>query len=77
VDSAGRFRDACNVATGLAALPNGFDWLQYPILNKFSRLAAMADCEAGTFVVLGLEQAGQSAVPATQVLRLDGLKPRT
>lgn len=77
VDSAGRFRDACNIATGLTALPNGFDWLQYPILNKFSRLAAMADCVAGTFIVLGLEQAGQSAVPATQVLRLDGLKPRT
>lgn len=77
VDSAGRFRDACVRATNLTGLPDGFDWLQYPILNKFSRLAVMADCVAGTFVVLGLEQAGQSAVPATQILRLDGLKPRT
>jgi hypothetical protein len=76
VDSAGRFRNACQVATGLAALPTGFDWLQYPILNKFSRLAVMADCIAGTFVVLGLEQAGKSAAPATQILRLHGLKPR-
>lgn len=76
VDSGGRFRDACVVAGNLIALPDGFDWLQYPILNKYSRLAAMMDCVAGTFVVQGLEQQGQSAVPATQVLRLEGLKPR-
>jgi hypothetical protein len=77
VDSAGRFRDACVWATGLAELPSDFGWLQYPILNKFSRLAVMADCVAGTFTVLGLEQAGKIAVPATQVLRLEGLKPST
>jgi hypothetical protein len=74
VDSAGRFRDACVWAGGLDALPTDFSWLQYPILNKFSRLAAMMDCEAGTFVLMGLEQAGKSAAPATQVLRLEGLK---
>lgn len=77
IDSPGRFRDACVWATGLTELPSDFAWLEYPILNKLSRLAVMADCVAGTFVVLGLEQAGKSAVPATQVLRLDGLKPRT
>ncbi|MDY0870683.1 hypothetical protein [Dongia rigui] len=74
VDSAGRFRDACVWAGGLDALPADFSWLQYPILNKFSRLAAMMDCVAGTFVLMGLEQAGRSAVPATQILRLDGVK---
>lgn len=77
VDSAGRFQDACAVSASLTELPDGFDWLRYPILNKFSRLAVMADCAAGTFIVMGLEQAGQSAVPATQILRLEGLKPRT
>mgnify|MGYP000175624184 CR=1 FL=1 len=75
VDSAGRFRDACVWVGGLRdALPTDFSWLQYPILNKFSRLAAMMDSTAGTFILVGLEQAGKSAVPATQVLRLDGLK---
>jgi hypothetical protein len=74
VDSPGRFRDACALATGLADLPADFAWLRYPVLNKFSRLAVMADCIAGTFVVLGLEQAGDSALPATRVLRLNGLK---
>lgn len=74
VDSPGRFRDACALATGLTALPADFAWLRYPVLNKFSRLAVMADCGAGTFVVMGLEQAGDSALPATRVLRLNGLK---
>jgi hypothetical protein len=50
--------------------------LTYPILNKFSRLVVMADCVAGILVVLGLERVGQTSVPATQILRLDGLKPR-
>lgn len=74
VDSPGRFRDACVWACGLETLPADFSWLQYPILNKFSRLAVMMDSARGTFVLLGLEQAGKSAVPATQVLRLDALK---
>ncbi|WP_374652514.1 hypothetical protein [Dongia sp.] len=77
VDSGGRFRDACVWAAGLAELPRDFSWLEYPILNKFSRLAAMLDCEAGTFAVVGLEQAGRVARPDTQILRLGGLKPRT
>jgi hypothetical protein len=76
VDSGGRFLKACMVARDLSVLPNNFDWLQYPILNKFSRLAVMADCVAGTFIVVGLEQAGKTAVPATRILRLHGLKPR-
>ncbi|MBI2254387.1 MAG: hypothetical protein HYU58_07205 [Proteobacteria bacterium] len=74
VDSARRFRDACVWASGLDVLPADFSWLQYPILNKFSRLAAMMDCISGTFILMGLEQAGNSAVPATQILRLEGLK---
>ena len=74
VDSAGRFRDACVWAGGLDTLPDDFSWLQYPILNKFSRLAAMMDSAAGTFILMGLEQAGKSAAPATRILRLDGLK---
>lgn len=77
IDSPGRFRDACQHADGLATLADGFDWLRYPILNKLSRLAVMTDCLAGTLVVVGLERAGNSALPATQILRLDGLKPRT
>lgn len=76
VDSAGRFRDACVLARDMVALPANFDWLRYPILNKYSRLVAMMDCVTGSFVLLGLEQSGDSAVPATQVLRLEGLKPR-
>jgi hypothetical protein len=76
VDSGGRFRDACVVAGNLTALPDRFDWLKFPILNKYSRLAVMMDCVAGTFVVQGLEQQGQSAAPATRILRLEGLKPR-
>ncbi|WP_374367757.1 hypothetical protein [Dongia sp.] len=75
VDSPGRFRDACALARGLTGLPADFDWLKYPILNKFSRLAVMADCRAGSFSVLGLEQDGVTARPATQVLQLQGLKP--
>ncbi|WP_374377342.1 hypothetical protein [Dongia sp.] len=74
VDSAGRFRDASACAGSLTTLPADFSWLKYPILNKFSRLAAMMDSAAGTFVLMGLEQAGKSASPATQVLRLEDLK---
>jgi hypothetical protein len=74
VDSHGRFRDACNLATGLTDLPADFAWLQYPVLNKYSRLAVMADCVLGRFAVLGLEQEGETARPATRVLQLNGLK---
>lgn len=74
IDSPGRFRDACRLAADLAELPRDFAWLRYPILNKLSRLAVMADCRAGAFTVLGLEQVGETALPATQVLRLQGLK---
>jgi hypothetical protein len=77
VDSGGRFRDACVWAGGLMELPSDFSWLEYPILNKFSRLACMLDCAAGTIAVVGLERAGKIARPDTQVLRLEGLKPRT
>lgn len=77
VDSPGRFRDACALAAGLRDLPADFAWLRYPVLNKFSRLVVMADCVAGTFVVQGLEQAGESALPATATLRLNGLKAGT
>lgn len=77
VDSPGRFRDACALAAGLEGLPRDFAWLRYPILNKFSRLAVMADCVAGSLAVLGLEQAGETALPATQTLRLNGLKAGT
>jgi hypothetical protein len=74
VDSPGRFRDACRLADTLTALPQDFSWLRYPVLNKFSRLAVMTDCVAGTLIVLGLEQSGNLAAPATRILRLDGLK---
>ena len=74
VDSEGRFRDACALAVALNVLPPDFSWLRYPVLNKFSRLVGMADCMAGTFSVLGLEQAGESALPATRILQLNGLK---
>ena len=77
VDSAGRFRDACRHANGMSELPADFSWLHYPILNKFSRLAAMLDCYAGIFTVVGLEQDGRIARPATEILRLEGLKPRS
>jgi hypothetical protein len=75
VDSPGRFRDACALAQSLDGLPTDFTWLQYPILNKFSRLAVMADCRVGNFSVLGLEQEGETSHPATEVLQLQGLKP--
>lgn len=74
VDSPGRFRDACALATNLTALPADFSWLRYPVLNKFSRLVVMADCTAGSLAVVGLEQAGESALPATRILQLNGLK---
>jgi hypothetical protein len=77
IDSPGRYRDACVWAAGLSDLPTDFTWLEYPILNKLSRLAAMLDSAAGTFTLIGLEQDGNSAKPATQILRLEGLKPRT
>ncbi|TDQ78888.1 hypothetical protein A8950_3350 [Dongia mobilis] len=77
VDSPGRFRDACALAAELDGLPGDFAWLRYPILNKYSRLAVMADCVAGSLAVLGLEQAGESALPATRTLRLNGLKAGT
>lgn len=77
VDSPGRLRDACAIAATMTVLPADFSWLRYPVLNKFSRLAVMADCINGTFVVLGLERSGNVASPATEILRLDGLKTRT
>lgn len=77
VDSPGRFRDACILAQGLSGLPADFGWLKYPILNKFSRLAVMADCMAGRFDVIGLEQQGETAQPATQALSLNGLKAKS
>lgn len=77
VDSPGRFRDACALAADLAELPADFSWLKYPVINKFSRLAVMADCVLGGFAVLGLEQDGETARPATRVLQLNGLKAGT
>jgi hypothetical protein len=45
---------------------SGFDWMVAPILNRFTRLAVMANAAQGTLDVLGYEQ----EAPATAEFRL-------
>ncbi len=57
------------------ALEPDFSWLVPPILNRRTRLATFLDAVKGEMAILGLEQSGRSAVPATRILRLSGLLP--
>lgn len=52
--------------TALSAPGTGFGWLTPPVLNKTTRLAAVANAAAGTLSVLGIERDG----PATQEFSL-------
>jgi hypothetical protein len=49
-------------------LGEDFSWLRPPVLNKYTRLAAMMNAATGTLQVVGLERFGSIALPATQTL---------
>ncbi|HWA51135.1 MAG TPA: carcinine hydrolase/isopenicillin-N N-acyltransferase family protein [Dongiaceae bacterium] len=59
-------------------LGQDFSWLRPPVLNKYTRLAAMMNAATGTLQVVGLERFGSIALPATQTLstRLEPPKKR-
>ena len=74
VDSPGRLRQACRLLPGLSDLGPDFAWLEYPMLNHFSRLAVIADPARGDLAAVGLERAGKIAKPVTEPLFLKGLR---
>lgn len=47
-----------------------FAWLEPPVLNRFTRLAALMNAKTGEMSVVGLERAGSLAAPSTQTLHL-------
>ncbi|WP_142849934.1 hypothetical protein [Telmatospirillum sp. J64-1] len=50
----------------MAALPDGFDWLQPPVLCTRTRVAVVANAARGKLMVLGLD----GSAPVTQVLEV-------
>ena len=54
-----------------AHLGQDFSWLRPPVLNKYTRLAAMMNAATGTLQVVGLERFGSIALPATQTLNIE------
>jgi hypothetical protein len=73
IDSPGRLKQCGLLVPGLRGLAPDFAWLVYPMLNKLSRLAVIADLKSGELTVLGFDQAGKLAVPATECFRINGL----
>ena len=65
IDSPGRLRQCLLLSRDLRTLNGVFDWLAYPMLNKLSRLAVIADLKTGDLAVLGLDPKGKIGVPAT------------
>ena len=76
IDSPGRLAQCRLLVPGLRDLSTDFGWLQYPMLNKLSRLAVIADLKTGDLAVLGLEQSGSRAVPGTECFRINALESR-
>lgn len=78
IDSPGRWRALRAIADQAgASLGQDFSWLRPPILNRFSRLAAMMNAATGSLQVVGLERFGSIALPATQALKTEIKPPRT
>jgi hypothetical protein len=73
VDSPGRLSQCRLLLPGLRHLKHDFGWLEYPMLNKFSRLAVIADLKTGDLTVMGLERSGDHAVPGTECFRINAL----
>ncbi|MDQ7246627.1 carcinine hydrolase/isopenicillin-N N-acyltransferase family protein [Dongia sedimenti] len=73
IDSAGRLAQCRLLLPGLRHLEHDFAWLQYPMLNKYGRLAVIADLKTGDLAVMGLEQDGDHAVPGTECFRINVL----
>ncbi|HVO04206.1 MAG TPA: hypothetical protein VMT54_18565 [Candidatus Cybelea sp.] len=73
VDSAGRLVQCKALVSDLRSLKGDFSWLSYPMLNHLSRLAVIADLKTGELAVLGLEQSGRHAAPATECFRINVL----
>jgi hypothetical protein len=59
-----------------AHLGQDFSWLRPPVLNKYTRLAAMMNAATGTLQVVGLERFGSIALPATQTLKTQLAPPK-
>lgn len=75
IDSEGRWHalrattqrhDARHVGGG-----QGFGWLRPPVLNRFTRLAAVMNAATGALSVIGLEATGTIAMPVTKPLDLN------
>jgi hypothetical protein len=73
IDCAGRLAQCRGLLTDLRRLDTGFSWLAYPMLNKLTRLAVIADLKTGELAVLGLEPAGAGVAPATECFKISGL----
>jgi len=74
IDSPGRLAQCHVLVPDLRSLGTDFGWLKYPMLNKLSRLAVIADLKTGDLAVLGLEQDGRSAKPATECFKINVLQ---
>ena len=57
-------------------LGQDFSWLRPPVLNKYTRLAAMMNAATGDLQVVGLERFGSIALPATQTLKTQLAPPK-
>ena len=73
IDSPGRLAQCRLLVPNLRDLGADFGWLQFPMLNKLSRLAVIADLKTGDLAVLGLEQDGDRAAPGTECFRINVL----
>jgi hypothetical protein len=68
IDSEGRLR---RMRAYCAAPPDGgFEWLSYPVLNSYTRLAVVANAAGGELLVQGFEADG----PATRIFDLKAQK---
>ncbi len=72
IDSTGRGRGLTRqIAQMGIELGAGFGWLRPPVLNRLTRLAAVMNPATGSLQVVGLERAGDIALPATRTLSLE------
>ena len=71
IDSEGRWHALRAVAQQQRDPGQGFGWLRPPVLNRFTRLAAVMNAATGALSVIGLEAKGTIAMPVTKPLHLD------
>ncbi len=70
IDSEGRWHALRAVAQQQRDPGQGFGWLRPPVLNRFTRLAAVMNAATGALSVIGLEAKGTIAMPVTKALHL-------